>query len=76
MKDDYGVQIAGGQREYKGKIFRFAHLGYMNQFDVLMGLNALEMALSEIGCKVEFGRGVATAQKVFSERLKNQAEST
>jgi len=65
MSDDYGVGIAGGQREYKGKIFRIAHLGYMDRFDVIIGLSALEIALNKLGYKLEVGKAVAAAEKEF-----------
>jgi len=65
MLEEYGVGIADGQREYKGKIFRIAHLGYMDRFDVIIGLSALEIALSRLGYKVEVGKGVAAAEKEF-----------
>jgi len=65
MREEYGVGIAGGQREYKGKIFRIAHLGYMDRFDVIIGLSALEIALSKLGYKIEVGKGVAAAEKEF-----------
>jgi serine---pyruvate transaminase len=35
MRTKYGVTIAGGQSELKGKVFRIAHLGYMVEFDTL-----------------------------------------
>lgn len=65
MREEYGVGIAGGQREYKGKIFRIAHLGYMDRFDVIIGLSALEIALSKLGYKIEVGKGIAAAEKEF-----------
>ena len=65
MSDEYGVGIAGGQREYKGKIFRIAHLGYMDRFDVIIGLSALEIALNKLGYKLEVGKAVAAAEKEF-----------
>jgi aspartate aminotransferase-like enzyme len=65
MRDKYGVIIAGGQAHLKGKIFRIAHLGYMNEFDILTALSALEMALSGLGYKVELGKGVKAAEEVL-----------
>jgi len=65
MRDEYGVGIEGGQREYKGKIFRIAHLGYMDKFDVIIGLSGLEIALSKLGYKIDVGKGVAEAEKEF-----------
>src|SRR6056297_189497 len=65
MRDKYGVTMAGGQDDYKGKIFRMAHLGYMSKFDTIIGLAALEMAFNELGHKVELGSGVKAAEEVF-----------
>jgi aspartate aminotransferase-like enzyme len=52
MLEDQGVSIAGGQDHLKGKIFRLAHMGYMDMFDVMIGLTALEKTLTEMGYKV------------------------
>lgn len=66
LREEYGVSIAGGQQELKGKIFRLAHLGYMNEFDVLVGISAVERGLKELGCQnFEFGAGVAAAEKIL-----------
>lgn len=63
MRVKYGVTIAGGQSELKGKIFRIAHLGYMVEFDTLTAIAAVEMALGEMGYKFNIGSGVAAALK-------------
>ncbi len=65
MRDKRRVIIAGGQAHLKGKIFRIAHLGYMNEFDVLTALSALEMTLGELGYKVELGKGVKAAEEAL-----------
>jgi len=65
MRDVYGVTIAGGQAHLKGKIFRIAHLGYMNQFDVIIAIAALEEVLRDLGYEFKPGAGVAAAQEVF-----------
>jgi aspartate aminotransferase-like enzyme len=67
MRDKYGVTIAGGQNQLKGKIARIAHTGYFGPFDVLTTLSALEMTLSELGHAVDLGAGVGAAQGVFLE---------
>ncbi len=67
LKDKYGIFIAGGQDQAKGKIFRVAHMGYINEFDTIQGISAIEMALAGLGYKFEMGAGVAAAQKVFAE---------
>jgi len=65
MRDKYGVTIAGGQGELKGKMFRIAHLGYMNEFDVIVAIAALEMAFKELGYKFSPCTGLAAAQEAF-----------
>jgi aspartate aminotransferase-like enzyme len=67
MRDHYGITIAGGQAQLKGRIARLAHCGYFGAFDILMTLAAFEMTLSELGHDVELGAGVAAAQRVFLE---------
>ena len=67
MYDRSGVMVAGGQGEMAGKIFRFAHMGYIAPEDVLAGLGALEQALAALGRRVEPGVGVKAAQAVFGQ---------
>ncbi len=70
MRAKHGFQIAGGQGELKGKIIRFSHMGYVDAFDTLGVLAALEMTLIGQGFKLAPGAGVAAAQKVFAEAMK------
>jgi len=65
MRDRYGITIAGGQNQLKGKIARIAHCGYFAPFDILTTLAAFEMTLRELGHDVELGSGLAAAQQVF-----------
>jgi aspartate aminotransferase-like enzyme len=65
MRDQYGITIAGGQGQLKGKIARVAHCGYFGAFDIVLTLAAFEMTLSELGHELELGAGVAAAQRVF-----------
>jgi aspartate aminotransferase-like enzyme len=67
MRDKYGVTIAGGQNQLKGKIVRIAHTGYFGAFDILTTVAALEMTLSELGHSLDLGAGVGAAQGVFLE---------
>jgi serine---pyruvate transaminase len=62
-----GITANGGQDHLRGRILRIAHCGYFGAFDILTSLSGLEMALSQLGHDVEFGAGVAAAQKVFVE---------
>lgn len=70
MRAKYGFQIAGGQGELKGKIIRFSHMGYVDAFDTLGVISALEMTLAALEFKVALGSGVTAAQKVFAEAMK------
>jgi aspartate aminotransferase-like enzyme len=67
MRDTHGVTIAGGQGSMKGKIFRFAALGWCNEFDVTTALSALEFTLKELGFAVEPGKAVGAAIAALSE---------
>ena len=59
MRDRYGVTVAGGQGQLKGRIVRIAHCGYYGAFDIVIALTALEMALRDLGHDAEPGAGVA-----------------
>ena len=67
MRDKYGITIAGGQGQLKGKIARIAHCGYFGAFDILTTLAGFEMTLRELGHDVDLGAGVGAAQGVFLE---------
>ena len=63
LRNDLGVLFAGGQGHLKGKIFRIAHIGYFDDFDILVALAALERALKAVGHDVKLGAGLAAAQE-------------
>ncbi|MDH5761752.1 MAG: alanine--glyoxylate aminotransferase family protein [Nitrospinota bacterium] len=67
LRDDFGVTMAGGQDQWKGKIIRIAHLGYVDTFDTIIAISAIEMALKKFGHAVELGKGVAAAQEILLE---------
>jgi len=70
MRNNFGFQIAGGQGDLKGKIIRFSHMGYVDAFDTIGAIAALEMALSQQGYAVNIGSGVSAATAVFADALK------
>jgi aspartate aminotransferase-like enzyme len=61
----YGITVAGGQDQAKGKIIRIAHLGYYDRLDMIMVISALEMLLKEMGYRFELGAGVKAAEEVL-----------
>lgn len=65
LRLQYGITAAGGQDHLKGKIFRVSHMGYMDTFDVITTLAAVEMVLKGLGHSVKLGSGVAKAQELL-----------
>jgi serine---pyruvate transaminase len=65
LREKHRLTIAGGQDQAKGKIFRLAHLGFVNSFDLIAGVAAVEMTLKELGHEFELGSGVKAAMEVF-----------
>ena len=70
MRSKFGFQIAGGQGDLKGKIIRFSHMGYVDAFDTLGVIGALELTLAGQGFDVAIGAGLSAAQRVFAETMK------
>jgi aspartate aminotransferase-like enzyme len=66
IREKYGVAIAGGQAHLKGKIVRISHMGYVNTYDILSGLAALEFVLKDLGYPVETGASVRAAMAVLA----------
>jgi aspartate aminotransferase-like enzyme len=48
-------------------------MGYMDMFDVLTAVSAIEMVLVEMGHKLEPGAGIAAAQKSLTSGIKAKA---
>ncbi len=67
LESRFGVKFAGGQGPFAGKIFRIAHLGMLDELDILSCLAAIELVLAEMGETVTLGAAVAAASRVFAE---------
>lgn len=65
LLEKYGITAAGGQGKAKGKIFRIAHLGYADTFDVITVVAGVEMVLKGMGHPVKLGSGVAVAEELL-----------
>ncbi len=48
-REEFQTVFAGGQGSLRGQIFRFGHLGYVNEDDVKAGLKAVEGTLEKLG---------------------------
>ena len=66
-KSRFGVTLADGQGDMKGKVMRVAHMGYCSGMDVVVGIAALEQGLKAAGGKVVLGKGVAAVQEVLAQ---------
>lgn len=65
LEERYGVVIAGGQGPLKERLLRIGHLGYVDAGMILYGLAMLELALRDLGVKLETGTAVAAAQEAW-----------
>jgi len=63
MRDTYGITFAGGQDHLKGKLIRMAHMGALDEYDILTGLACLEKVLHQMGHQFELGAALTAAQK-------------
>src|SRR3989449_2037490 len=57
LRDRFGITIANGQGDLKGKIFRIGHIGWFDVFDITTPLAAGELVLADAGAGIR--RGVA-----------------
>ena len=63
LKEEYDVNVAGGQDHLKGKIFRINQMGLINDYEMAWVVNAVELALDKLGRREYDG----TANKIFNE---------
>jgi aspartate aminotransferase-like enzyme len=68
LEKQYSYKLADGQDTMKGKIWRLSHMGYIDAFDVLGALAALELVLLDGGIKLEPGAGVAAFQRSYANK--------
>jgi aspartate aminotransferase-like enzyme len=68
LREKYHVTVAGGQDQARGRIFRLSHMGFVDSFDTLTAIAALEMTLKELGYNFELGKGVRAAMEILGPR--------
>lgn len=68
LREKHNMTIAGGQSQVKGKIFRIAHFGYVDAYEIIMVISALEMTLDELGYSVQLGKGVKAAAEILASK--------
>jgi len=65
LRNEYGLSIAGGQDQAKDKIFRIAHMGWVNEQDLIACFSLLEKVLKDLGYKFKVGASTARLEEVF-----------
>ncbi len=66
LRDRFGMTIANGQGELKGKIFRLGHIGWFDVFDITTQIAAVELVLGDLGAEIERGVAVTAALEAFT----------
>ena len=61
----YNLALGAGLARVAGKLFRIGHLGDLNELMLLGGIAGAEMAMLDVGVKIEPGSGVAAAQNYW-----------
>lgn len=67
VRNRFGLVIAGGQGKLKGKVFRVGHLGWVDRFDIIRAVAAIETAFVDLDLPVKVGVGVDASMEVFRE---------
>jgi aspartate aminotransferase-like enzyme len=65
VRDRFGITLAGGQGDLKGKIFRIGHIGWFDVFDITTALAAIEIVAADLGADVERGVAVTAALEAY-----------
>jgi aspartate aminotransferase-like enzyme len=68
LRDRFGMTIANGQGDLKGKIFRLGHIGWFDIFDITSSLAAVEIVLADLGADVERGVAVTAALEAYEHQ--------
>lgn len=61
----YNLALGAGLSKVAGKLFRIGHLGDLNELMLAGALAGVEMAMLDVGIRIEPGSGVAAAQNYW-----------
>ena len=67
LREQFNIHLAAGQGTMQGKIFRISHMGYVDAFDTLGAISAMEIVMRRQGYKFNFGAGVAAAHQELAD---------
>jgi len=65
LRDRFGITLAGGQGDLKGRIFRIGHIGWFDVFDITTALAAIEIVAADLGVDIERGVAVTAALEAY-----------
>jgi alanine-glyoxylate transaminase/serine-glyoxylate transaminase/serine-pyruvate transaminase len=72
----YNLALGAGLSKVAGKLFRIGHLGDLNELMLLGAIAGAEMAMLDVGVKLEPGSGVAAAQTFWRNNAPGAAQAT
>jgi alanine-glyoxylate transaminase/serine-glyoxylate transaminase/serine-pyruvate transaminase len=72
----YNLALGAGLARVAGKLFRIGHLGDLNELMLLGAIAGAEMAMLDVGVKIEPGSGVAAAQKLWRNNAPGVSKAT
>ena len=71
----YNLATGAGLSKMAGKLFRIGHLGDLNELMCLAAVTGAEMAMRDVGIKVEAGSGAAAAEEFYrANSLENKLQ--
>ncbi|MGI4977873.1 MAG: aminotransferase class V-fold PLP-dependent enzyme [Janthinobacterium lividum] len=71
----YNLATGAGLAKMAGKLFRIGHLGDLNELMCLAAITGAEMAMRDVGIKVEPGSGAAAAEEFYrANSLENKLQ--
>jgi alanine-glyoxylate transaminase / serine-glyoxylate transaminase / serine-pyruvate transaminase len=71
----YNLALGAGLSKVAGKLFRIGHLGDLNELMLLGAIAGAEMAMLDVGVKIEPGSGVAAAQTYWRKHSASNNEA-
>jgi aspartate aminotransferase-like enzyme len=75
LKSDFGVNVAGGQDHLKGKIFRINHMGLIEPYEMVWVVNAIELALDNIGRREFDGSASRIYNEIYFKRVLSKRDA-
>jgi aspartate aminotransferase-like enzyme len=66
LRQKFGMTVAGGQDQAKGKIFRISHIGFIDKAATIAVISAVESVLKDLGHEFVFGKGLTKAAEILT----------